>query len=255
LAPLLFQILIGIVARQVGVRKPFPDEYLIYPFISSLAINAIVAVISNSVVLSYKKNDAEKQLQNLKIQQTEAQKKILMQQLQPHFLFNALSTLKSLINENTELAQNYTIKLSAFLRYAIAAQKHDLIDLQHEMDFVADYLCLQKMRFGNALQWHFDIPENHIKDTRVIIFSIQSLIENAIKHNHFTTAKPLIIYINAQNNTLKISNNRQPKINREPLGTGLENLNIRCLLILKLPIKIIDTDAYYTVIIPLKTKK
>ena len=90
-------------------------------------------VIVQAIVNGYKKVLSEKQIQELKWQNTEAQKQVLMQQLQPHFLFNALSTLKSLISENPKEAEIYTLQLSDFLRYTVQSKNQELVTLEKEL--------------------------------------------------------------------------------------------------------------------------
>jgi two-component system, LytTR family, sensor kinase len=95
--------------------------------------------------------------QRLKLANLEAQKQTLMQQLQPHFLFNALNTLKSLISASPNDAEDYTMKLSDFLRYSIQAKNNDVISLEDELQFTHDYVNLQKVRFGSALRVQIEI--------------------------------------------------------------------------------------------------
>lgn len=106
--------------RRLNIIEPNIEDslvvnYLAYPLITSVAFNAIIILLCNSIVTSHKKTKAEEEIQELKLQKSEAEKQILLQQLQPHFLFNSLSVLKSLIHEQPEEAENYTVKLSEFV--------------------------------------------------------------------------------------------------------------------------------------------
>ena len=228
----------------------FDSSYIAYPIITSFAINAIVMMMVNSIVTSYKKAQTEKELQDLKLQSSEAQKQILIQQLQPHFLFNSLSTLKSLIGENVQMAEDYTVKLSDFLRYSIQANQNEIISLEKELQFVQDYIYLQKMRFDNAFEYSINIPKNLLK-AEIPVFSLQTLVENIFKHNYFTEKNKLHFSIESTGDKIKVTNTKTAIKVTEKTNTGLQNLNKRYLLILNHPILIENTENAFSVTIPL----
>lgn len=220
--------------------------FMAHRFISILAINTIILFIINSISLQYEKNIAEVEIRNLKVSNLEAQKQALLQQLQPHFLFNALSTLKSLIKENPEEGENYVLKLSEFLRYSVQAHANELVSLNEELRFTQDYLDLQKVRFGEALQCNIAIPDE-VLAKKIPVYALQTLVENAIKHNAFTEKKPLIIRITWENKRLKVSNNKQAKQLINPSGTGLLNLQKRYQLVANHEVEIINQENDFTV--------
>lgn len=224
--------------------------FIAYPVISILAINTIILIIMNSISLRHEKEIAEIEIKNLKLSNLEAQKQVLLQQLQPHFLFNALSTLKSLITENPEEGENYVVKLSEFLRYSIQAHAKEVVFLSEELRFTQDYIDLQKMRFGEALHCEVVIPDV-ILSKKIPVYALQTLVENAIKHNTFTTKKPLLINIGYGNNRLKVSNNKQIKQLINPSGTGLTNLNRRYQIVANKEIEIINQENEFVVFIHL----
>jgi two-component system, LytTR family, sensor kinase len=236
------------------IPKPdFAERYIAYPIITSFALNAIIMAIVNSIVNSYKKAAAEKQVNELKFQNSEAQKQVLMQQLQPHFLFNALSNLKSLIKENANDAEAYTIKLSEFLRYSVEAHKNELISVEKELDFTKDYIDLQKVRFDNAFDYTIDIP-NAILQSQVPILALQILVENIFKHNYFTEKNPLTFSISFMDNNIQVWNKKTSLRLSEKTRTGLDNLQKRYLLTMNKSITIIDTETDFTVQIPILEK-
>lgn len=224
--------------------------YLIYSLIAAFSINTIIWIIINSVILKGKKENAESENQKLKVWNLEAQKQVLLQQLHPHFLFNALSTLKSLIKENPEMAEDYSIKLSEFLRYSIQAHSNELVSLEDELRFTNDFIELQKVRFGNSLHCDIDIPSAFFS-FRLPVFALQTLVENAIKHNSFTEKNPLYIGIEANQNEIIVSNNRIPKSLIQKSGTGLHNLNERYNLLSGQMIKIEEDPGNFKVTIKL----
>lgn len=228
-------------------NQPVPH---FFPYIPAIALNTLVIILANSIILQFQKESAELEVEQLKVKNLEAQKLVLLQQLQPHFLFNALSTLKSLISENPSNAEDYTVRLSDFLRYSVQAKDNEVVSLADELKFTEDYIELQKVRFGNALNYQIDIPKA-ILSKKVPVYALQTLVENAIKHNSFTDKKPLLIHISTEGNRIKIVNNRLPKKAHLPSGTGLQNLNQRYQLIADSSLQIKETETHFTVFITL----
>jgi two-component system, LytTR family, sensor kinase len=229
----------------IGVK-----EYLAYPIIVSFALNAIVMIICNAIVAGYKRAAAEKEIEALKFQNSEAQKQMLIQQLQPHFLFNALSILKSLIKDNPDDAEDYTIKLSEFLRYSVEAHKHETIRLDKELQFVKDYIALQHVRFDDAFHFTINIPDDAL-EKKVPVFALQTLVENIFKHNFFTKKNPMNFSIYYEHNSLIVQNKRVSLKLTEHTATGLANLNKRYELITGKGISVATTETDFSVTLSL----
>jgi two-component system, LytTR family, sensor kinase len=243
-------LLHSLVFLFANTRASPPELNFLYPLIFIIAINSIILICCNYVQLRYDKEISDLAYKELEVNNLEAQKQVLMQQLQPHFLFNALSTLKSLIQENPEEAEFYTVKLSEFLRYSIKAQSGELVTLQEEMKFTQDYLDLQLKRFNEALSCEFEIPEQLLL-RRIPAYALQTLVENALKHNRFTEEEPLTIKLGVEDERLKVWNNKQPKMATSSAGIGLSNLNMRYNLIAGKTLEIVDTKLAFCVSIPL----
>lgn len=243
-------LLHSLVFLFANTRPPSPELNFLYPLIFITFINSIILISCNYVQLRYDKEISDLAFKELEVNNLEAQKQVLMQQLQPHFLFNALSTLKSLIQENPEEAEFYTVKLSEFLRYSIKAQTGELVTLQEEMKFTQDYLDLQLKRFNEALTCEFEIPEQLLQ-RRIPAYALQTLVENALKHNRFTEEEPLTIKLGVEDERLQVWNNKQPKKATSSAGIGLNNLNMRYNLIAGKALKIVDTKQAFCVSIPL----
>jgi two-component system LytT family sensor kinase len=230
--------------------KFVPRNVDFYPLVPAIGINTIIIILSNSIVLQFQKRNAELEIERLKVNNLEAQRLMLLQQLQPHFLFNALSTLKSLISENPSKAEDYTVRLSEFLRYSFQAKNNELVLLADSIKFTEDYVELQKVRFGDSFDCNIEIAEVELQK-KVPIYAVQTLVENAIKHNAFNDKKPLFIQILIDGGRLKVKNNLIPKKDKTNSGTGLENLNQRYKMIANLEIEVIKTDESFTVFINL----
>lgn len=229
----------------------FPDQqnigdFLFYSISSTIAINTIILIIINSELLKLNKVMADFEIQNLKLANLEAQKQVLLQQLQPHFLFNALSTLKSLINENPEKAEDYSIQLSEFLRYSVHANQNDLVNLEKESEFTKDFLNLQKVRFGDALQCTINIDQDQYRKF-IPVLSLQTLVENAIKHNSFTEKNPLNISIYSNDKRVSVRNDKSPKQIILKSGIGLKNLSDRYSFFIQNGVEIEENETSFTV--------
>lgn len=250
-----FHIII-VIFRKVSTAPDFVTEgeltfgrniLMVYPFISLLAINTIILIICNSILATQKNRDAEIEIQELKVSNLEAQKQVLLQQLQPHFLFNTLSVLKSLIKAEPEEAENYSIKLSNFLRYSLEVHNCDLVSVEQELIFTNDYIDLQKTRFENSVIFNVSIP-HEIYNMQIPAYALQTLVENAIKHNSFTERRPLWIRINyIGNDTILVCNNKLPTKTVDTTGTGLKNLNQRYRIIAHREIEITDSKDEFSV--------
>jgi two-component system, LytTR family, sensor kinase len=226
------------------------EDNLLYPALTSSAINVIIIIICQATEASYRRNEAELKAKDLELQNSEAQKKLLVQQLQPHFLFNALSVLKSLIGESPTQAEEYTVKLADFLRYSVQSRQNEVVTVADELRFVADFVELQKVRFEDSFTYEVQISEA-ILPQKVPIFALQTLIENAFKHNHFTKQKPLNIQVTGTENKIVVWNNKMGTKPVERTKTGLSNLNQRYELITGKGIAIKETADFFEVTIPL----
>ena len=230
--------------------KLLPKGVNFYPLVPAIGINTIIIILSNSIILQFQKRSAELEIERLKVNNLEAQRLMLVQQLQPHFLFNALSTLKSLISENPAKAEDYTVRLSEFLRYSIQSKNSELVLLADSIKFTQDYIELQKVRFGDSFDCKIDVPEIELQK-KVPIYAVQTLVENAIKHNALSDKKPLFIQILIEEGRLKVVNNLIPKKVKTNSGTGLENLNQRYKMLANLEIEVIKTEQLFMVFINL----
>lgn len=197
----------------------------------------------------------------LKREEKLAQEKLLFQyetlksQVNPHFLFNSLNTLSSLVHSNPSLSEEFIRKLSNIYRYILENQEKDLVSLTDEVQFVHDYFSLQKIRDEEKIELKVKLIET--ENVLIPPVSLQLLIENALKHNAATRKNPLVVTIHNEGlDKLVVRNNLQPK---SQLGssskTGLKNLGERCRLILKREIEIIQTETEFVVKIPAKIQE
>lgn len=230
--------------------RPTMEQYYLYPITISVALNIIILILIKAIIGEQEKRRSTQLINQLNIQKLEAQKQVLMQQIQPHFLFNALSVLKSLIQENTEQAEFYTYKLSQFLRYSVASNQVELVKLQEELEFVNNYIDLQKIRFENAFDYQVDIP-TPLLQSQVPVLAVQTLVENVFKHNYFTEERPIKIKIEAKEEAVIVWNTLGSVKVTDRKGTGLDNLTKRYQLIAAVSPSVTQTDESFAVTLPL----
>jgi two-component system, LytTR family, sensor kinase len=210
----------------------------------------IMAIYESIFFVHQLKHSVEEQ-ENLKRESIKAQLDALKTQVNPHFLFNNLNTLASIIPDNSNQAVLFVQQLSKVYRHILEVKDEKTIPLKDELDVVNAYAFLLKTRFENNL--HIDInilPEKITK--KIVPLSLQLLIENAIKHNIASYEKPLKITIASKNGSIEVNNNLQIKNQiMESTGIGLENIKNRYKLLTDNPVVITTDETNFTVSIPL----
>ncbi|WKL44630.1 histidine kinase [Flavobacterium sp. ZE23DGlu08] len=179
----------------------------------------------------------------------------LKNQIDPHFLFNSLNVLSSLIEENPDNAQRFTISLSKIYRYVLEQKDKELVSVEEELAFAKTYMNLLKMRFENSL--FYELPTIAINpDAKVVPLSLQLLLENTVKHNVVSEQRPLHIRIYIEGDYLAVQNDYQKKeVLQERQGVGLQNIVNRYGIITNRKVLIIQNEKTFTVKIPLLTKQ
>ena len=179
---------------------------------------------------------------------------MLVGQINPHFFFNSLNSLAMLVREkHDQKALTYIDQLSYTFRYIIQNGQSMLMTLDEELKFLEAYSYLFKIRYADKLFFDIDVDEKYL-GWKLPAFSLQPLIDNAVKHNSITRTKPFHISVRTEEGLLVVSNPKVPKLEPEPsTGIGLENLRNRWHLITGRDIEIIDTDKEFVVRMPLHT--
>ena len=182
----------------------------------------------------------------------QAQLDALRNQAQPHFFFNTLNTLRDIIDQNSkEDAKEFVDKLSDMYRFLLEAGNVNLISLREELKFAKAYIHIQSERFGTNLKLNWDIPETSY-ESMIVPMSLQLLLENAIKHNVISKAKPLIINVVVKENKLTVDNRIQPKSTQLPsTKVGLTNIEKRYGLISGESLEINNDGNRFRVTLPL----
>ncbi|MBF9238055.1 histidine kinase [Hymenobacter sp. BT683] len=242
----------------------FPQHYLVptaevTPKALRLSL-AVSAVLSLFFYYFVEREHSRQKLQQEGYRVTQLQKETLQAQLEalknqvdPHFLFNSLNVLGSLIHLDADRAVQFLGQLSDVYRALLAAGAHPLVPLRSEMALVRAYAQLMETRFGAALRVEWDVAPAW-EDALVPPTAVQMLLENAIKHNGATPRKPLVIKVSAADGMLVVENNRQSRTDAvASTHLGLQNILRRYHHLTDRPVAIVPTPASFVVRLPLLT--
>lgn len=190
-------------------------------------INIILIILIEAIVWFKRSQTTLLKAERLERENSEIKFETLKNQLNPHFLFNSLNVLSSLINKDSEKAQGFVDEFSSIYRYTLDVIEKPVVELREEIDFAKSFLFLQKIRFDNAVDMEINVDASKL-NYLVPPLAVQTLLENAFKHNKATVESPLKIKIFNENDWLLVVNNLQPKIKgADSKGVGLNNLNKR----------------------------
>jgi sensor histidine kinase YesM len=238
--------------QGMGILEFFQGESPQY-YVNSLIIAIVISGIFYSFY--YYKNRQEHRFKEQKIiaGKAAAQFDALKNQLDPHFLFNSLNVLTSLIEEDQDAAQRFTTSLSKVYRYVLEQKNKELVPVDEEFAFARTYVRLLKMRFEDSIV--FEIPEKSTNpEARIVPLSLQLLLENAVKHNVVTSARPLRITVKEEDGYVVVTNNLQPKqVVKKSSGVGLQNIRQRYGLLTERQVEIGEADEHFRVALPILT--
>ncbi|SEH33837.1 sensor histidine kinase [Chryseobacterium culicis] len=219
--------------------------------VRGILINLVCYMFLNLLQHNYTGQQIQLELEKVKSDNLGAQYELLKQQINPHFLFNSLNTLKLMAETGDEETVDFVVKLSDFYRFTLESRKLDLISVQEEMKIVDAYLFLQKARFGEGIIFT-NLLENETGSTLIPPFTLQLLVENCIKHNIVSQSKPLSIKIYIADDHIVMENPIQRKINPEDsLGVGLDNIRMRYKHLLEKDIIIHSDEKIFQIKLPL----
>lgn len=220
--------------------------------VGALIFASLLIVFFESLYNMYALNISQKKQEQLMRQNAESQLEILKNQVKPHFLFNSLNTVVSIIPDEPEKAIDYIQRLSKVYRYILEIKDNKLIPIQDELDCIHDYVYMLQIRFGENLQ--FDLNEEGLSNkSHIVPLSLQLLVENAVKHNIISNKKPLHIKIEKGiDDNLLVINNLQVKSQKMPsTGIGLTNIKSRYEILTDRKVEIKETTEDFIVSIPL----
>jgi tetratricopeptide (TPR) repeat protein len=245
------QLVEGKVNRERIIRNFFIAALILILVVTVVLMRNIRLKHRLNTVLNQKNIQVEKENKMLTYENISSKYEVLKSKVDPHFLFNSLSTLSSVIAKDKDMAQEFIDKFSSLYRMILETGDHKLISLKEEMKVVEHYLYLQKVRFGNNLIIEVNVnkdPEQYV----IPPFAIQMLVENSIKHNIISRLRKLTISIYTEEEVLIVKNNLQPKQDHSlSTSTGQRSINERYQMIANIQPEYIETETAYIVKLPL----
>ncbi|MEZ2415621.1 2TM domain-containing protein [Muriicola sp. E247] len=235
--------------------EEFVENESVINYIVALVITLVISLFIHAFYFWKALQDTKIKEQKIIAGTASAKFDALKNQLDPHFLFNSLNVLTSLIEEDPQQAQRFTTALSKVYRYVLEQKNKDLVPVNEELDFARTYVKLLTMRFEDGIA--FEIPEtSSIPDAKIVPLSLQLLLENAVKHNVVTSSKPLRIKVFENNGKLVVQNNLQEKpVVKRSSGVGLRNIQQRYSILSNKEVNIIKTASDFMVQLPMLTKQ
>lgn len=177
--------------------------------------------------------------------QLELQFESLKSQISPHYLFNCLNTVSALLYKDSHTAEEFVRRMADTFRYVLNNQKHQLVKLREELEFVKSYYFLLQVRYAYHLQMEINIPSS-LLDTWIPPMTLQLLVENAVKHNAISPEQPLLVYLGAKDNTHLLIYNTKTQTLRpaNSFRVGLENIHKRYRFFTGEPVRVTDGEKF-----------
>lgn len=234
-AELLFAVFAAIVIGSsitilANSLMPYPDgltKNMINNSLITSVLNIIIITVIEAIIWFKRSQQSLVKAERLERENSQIRFETLKSQLNPHFLFNSLNVLSSLLKKDPDKAQNFVDEFSSVYRYTLDVIEKPVVELREEIDFAKSFLFLQKIRFDNAVDMEINVDASKLNNL-VPPLAVQTLLENVFKHNRASVDNPLRIKIYNENDWLVVVNNLQPKIKGvESKGVGLNNLRKR----------------------------
>ena len=207
-----------------------------------------------TVLLIRERESDMMRVERLERMRVEGELAALTSQIDPHFLFNSLNTLGHVIGHDPVRARDFCDRLAEVYRYVLASRGRQLVPLREELDFVANYHALLALRFGPAIDLVVEPPAAPAadEDARIPPLALQSLLENAVKHNRLDPEAPLGMRLSRLGGSVRFAHEARPRTSLRPgAGVGLANLDERCRLLTGRGLAIERDAGQFAVTVPL----
>jgi len=246
----LISVLFTLLVNWIHIYEDDIASVLITNVLIYIVINIIVVAVFEAWIFFIESDRAKQKADLLQQELSQIKFEVLKSQINPHFLFNSLNVLSSLLKNDTSKAEQFIDEFSQIYRYVLETIEQPVSTLSKELEFMRSYLFLQQIRYGDTLTFSVNISADLLSWVLPPL-SLQVVLENAIKHNIVNESKPLKIEILSENNILLIRNNIQLKISGNSIGLGLKNLVKRYALISKLEPTFTVVNNQYIAKLPL----
>lgn len=248
----LVMVLVFSVFSMLSAYEPHDTGSALFDsIVIALVVNTVCVVVMETVFFFRKWRHSLIESEQLRRQNIEIQYAALTSQINPHFLFNSLNALSSLIDSNNTRALKFTREFSKIYRYVLDSREKLVVTLNEELDFIHSFLYLQQIRFDKTLRFNTSVDMGCL-DLCLPPLSLQLLVENAIKHNIISEEQPLEIEIIGNCGQIEVRNNYQPRPgSKGSHGIGLKNLEERYAHFTDRKPEFKVEKGYYIAIIPL----
>lgn len=260
---LCIAIIMPIAATLLVIFKPYMPSYVNKQFlaIGIVLFLVLISLFNFSFYAGYffknwqesveDKATLEIQAAQLEKEKFDLQYHQLRNQVNPHYLFNTLTSLDGLIHTNPDLASEFVRHMSKVYRYVLQHKESEVVNLEEELDFISHYIELQHIRYASGLSISTNISAE-ARERGIVMVTLQMLIDNAIKHNIVQAGEPLNIEIKDEADYLVVTNNKQLRRQIETSnGQGILQLKQLYSYLIDKPIIIESTEDRYTIKIPL----
>ena len=236
---------------QEDLNKKTQTRNLI--LVVSIAILLLALVFMSRMLYFQRRSEGlQDKTQHLEKQQLIHEIDLLKTQVNPHFLFNSLSILSSLVHVNPNLSEQFIDQLSRSYRYILEQKDQQLVTLRTEFEFIKSYAFLLKIRFENKFDLRIHLPENTLDKYKIAPLTLQLLVENAVKHNRMSKQEPLVVDVLLEDDFLVVKNPlRLRPIQAYSTGTGLNNIINRYALLTDRTVKAGEYEDEFVVKVPL----
>lgn len=257
----VISLLVGVIlvlGVEIIVHLTIKEEKapLIFFIFRGILINIILQILFYAVRSVYQIQQVEVKNAQLLEMSAKAQMDLLRQQVNPHFLFNALNTLKTLVKANNPNAQDFIVQLADVYRYLLQNNQKEKVSLREDLSIARSYASLIHARFEDNFKLEVSLsPE--VFDTYIPPNTFQLLIENAVKHNVIGSGKALLVEIFDENGCIIVRNNLQPKrtVEQNSTGLGLDNIRQRYRLLSNRGVQVLKGEQYFEVQLPVLSEK
>lgn len=237
--------------------ETFKETYFQISIIADTMVNCFILMLAKFIDQAEVVQRQEQHIKEIESEILRVKYQQLRAQVNPHFLFNSLNILISLINSNPNKATEFTKQLASIYRYLLSNDKQEVVLFSEELKFAQQYAKILNIRYGEGIKINIPpITDVAVTSMRIIPTALQILIENAVKHNIISTTNPLTINIVIDNNKVIVTNNAAPRpIPADSTGLGLKGLHEKYKIIANKDIEIKQTDTTFSVAIPLLTRQ
>ena len=250
----IYAVIISVfITLLAHIMRPYREDLISVLIVNALiysVVNLLVMAILEAWVFYIESNRAREVAEHLQEELLQVKFEVLKSQINPHFMFNSLNVLSGLIGTDVRKAQMFIDEFSQIYRYVLEMIEQPVALLSEEINFIRSYLFLQQIRYGKNLTYSVNIPSEKLT-MHLPPLSLQTLLENAIKHNIVNEERPLNVDILCEGNYLIVRNNIQPKVSGKSTGVGLKNLTKRYALVCETKPVFEIRDNYYVARVPL----